>query len=99
MGCHEIMGAGTGWAGAVATTVAPLLAVAVVIAVAVLLLRSTALAMPAVQQRRSPPPIVDGPVETLKERYAQGEIDHEEFKRRLDVLMRNRGEWPPADRS
>ncbi|WP_017620317.1 SHOCT domain-containing protein [Nocardiopsis gilva] len=90
-------GAETGWAEAVATTLAPLLTVAVVIAVAILVLRNTALttlATPTVRHRQSPPPVVDGPIEMLKERYARGEVDHGEFERRLDVLMRNREEWP-----
>jgi uncharacterized membrane protein len=29
----------------------------------------------------------DGPVATLRERFARGEIDHEEFERRLDDLL------------
>lgn len=65
------------------------LPVIVVLFLVLLVAGGVAAAVLAGRSRRPaqlPPP--PDPVETLKQRYAAGEIDHDELDRRLDLLLR-----------
>lgn len=75
---------GWGWSGMIFGPLLMILALAVVIAVAVLLVRWLA----GPWQGMPPPQMPPGPtpLDILRERFARGEIDKEEFEERRRVL-------------
>lgn len=77
----HMMGWGFGWPGMIFGPIFMIVSLAVVIAGAVLLVRWFAgpLQGPVSQQR-------DTPLDILKERYARGEIDKDEFEERRRIL-------------
>jgi len=79
----HMMGWGGGWYGMIFGPIFMILALALVIAVAVLLVRwlggSSLTATPHQPPARTP-------VDILKERFARGEIDQEEFEERRRIL-------------
>ncbi|KNB50796.1 SHOCT domain-containing protein [Streptomyces caatingaensis] len=81
-------GGGWGW---VAMSIGMVLFWAVVVAALVLLARS--LGRPHQHTRWGPPPTAPAE-QVLAERFARGEIDEEEYRRRLEVL-RSTGAPPP----
>lgn len=92
MGCAEWMnGAGSAWQGALASTLSTFLLIAAIAAVAVLFLRHGRPPV-AVAAPQASVPQGESAVDILKERYARGEIDHEEFDRRLSHLLNRSSE-------
>jgi putative membrane protein len=80
----HMMGWGSGWYGMIFGPIFMILVLALVIAVAVLLVRwlggSSLTATP------HQPPSARAPLDVLKERFARGEIDKEEFEERRRIL-------------
>ena len=77
---------GGGWYGMVFGPLIMILVLAVVIAAAVLLVRGLGGPWPGTAPSHHAPPDRT-PLDTLKERYARGEIDREEYKRRRTDLQ------------
>lgn len=73
----------------------PLL-IAAVIVLAVLLARRTA-ALRRTRWTHSSP--LSQAQQTLAERFAQGDIEEDEYRKRLEVLRANAGVWPEPKRS
>jgi putative membrane protein len=83
---HSMMG-GAGWSGMIFGPLFMILALAVVIAVAVLIVRSVGGPWYGAAPPPYPhPPPGRTPLDILKERFARGEIDKEEFADRRRVL-------------
>mgnify|MGYP001078000422 CR=1 FL=1 len=78
---HPMMGWGWGWGGMIFGPIFMILVLAVTIAVAVLLVRW--IAGPAQGPQH---PQGRSPLDILKERYARGEIDKEEYEERRRTL-------------
>jgi len=76
---------GGGWYGMILGPLFMLLVLAVVIAVAVLLVRGLAGPGHPIQPSQPAPPSCT-PLDILRERYARGEIDTQEFEERRRVL-------------
>jgi putative membrane protein len=77
---------GGGWYGMVFGPLIMILVLAVVIAAAVLLVRGIGGSWPGMTPPHHAPPDRT-PLDTLKERYARGEIDREEYMRRRTDLQ------------
>lgn len=80
----HMMGWGGGWFGMVFGPIFMILVLAIVIAVAVLLVRW--LGGPWLAAAPHQPPPARTPLDILKERFARGEIDKEEFEERRRIL-------------
>ena len=80
----HMMGWGGGWYGMIFGPLFMILVLAVVIALAVLLVRWFGGLAPG--PASSPPPQGRAPLDILKERFARGEIDQEEYESRRRVL-------------
>jgi putative membrane protein len=78
-----MMGWGGGWYGMIFGPIFMILLLALVIAIAVLLVRW--LGGPG-QPTSHQPPWASTPLDILKERFARGEIDKQEFEERRRVL-------------
>lgn len=79
-------GGNSGWAGWLLMTIAMVLFWALIITAVVLIVRYLVSQRPAGAGAGS----VRTPEEVLAERYARGEIDDEEYERRLALLHENR---------
>ncbi|MBO6720125.1 MAG: SHOCT domain-containing protein [Rhizobiaceae bacterium] len=80
----HMMGWGGGWFGMIFGPIFMILVLAVVIAVAVLIVRW--LGGPWHATAPQQPPTTQSPLDILKERFARGEIDKEEFEERRRIL-------------
>jgi len=80
---HQMMWGG-GWYGMIFGPLFMILVLAVVIAVAVLIVRALAAPWHGAAPPHYPPPRT--PLDILKERFARGEIDKNEFEDRRRVL-------------
>ena len=78
----HMMGWGGGWSGMIFGPIFMIVVLALVIAVAVLLVRW----LGGPWQAASPQPPARTPLDILKERFARGEIDKEEFEARRRIL-------------
>jgi putative membrane protein len=83
-GPHMMWGWGWGWYGMIFAPLFMIQVLALVIAVAVLLVRWLGGPWQATAPPQAPAPRT--PLDILKERYARGEIDKEEFEERRRVL-------------
>lgn len=80
----HMMGWGGGWLGMIFGPIFMILVLALVIAVAVLLIRWLGGSWHAAPPHQ--PPTARTPLDILKERFARGEIDKEEFEERRRIL-------------
>lgn len=81
----HMMGWGSGWFGMIFGPIFMILVLAVVIAVAVLLVRWLGGSWQAAAPHQPLPP-ARAPLDILKERFARGEIDAQEFEERRRIL-------------
>jgi putative membrane protein len=80
-----MMGWGDGWPGMLFGPLFMILGLAIAIALAIVIVRAVLGPRGWETPARRPPP-ERGPLDILKERYARGEIDKEEFDQRRRVL-------------